>query len=267
LWRALVRQGIFNPGTNTGRLVRRIHSPFDAFERASDAVARGNLKVFAEIGLAFAQYLHSGLDGLLPVLRPGPPPEGQDYLRRAFSRYHRLMPETPPGAVAQQVFLANIEIGLHEQTRLQPEIQEALEAVPDTADDLGGRVFPLLRIPARRFHRFSRELTRRVITESLMGLSLPEIELALGRHLDVPYPELLLKLTDSELEELLREYEPRGAVCDNCGADDWADLRQRMHYIIHLFRAFHLRAAEFPSPFSAAQTKLILAGLLPEGSL
>jgi hypothetical protein len=41
-----------------GRCGRGAHTPFDAFELASDAVARGNRKVFAEIGLQFARYLH-----------------------------------------------------------------------------------------------------------------------------------------------------------------------------------------------------------------
>ena len=40
-----------------GRLTAGLHTPFDAFERASDAVARGNLRVFEEIGLEFARYL------------------------------------------------------------------------------------------------------------------------------------------------------------------------------------------------------------------
>jgi hypothetical protein len=46
------------PGeTRIGRLTAELHTPFDAFERASDAVGRGNLKVFEEIGLEFARYL------------------------------------------------------------------------------------------------------------------------------------------------------------------------------------------------------------------
>ena len=51
-WRALVRRGLFQPSTRLGRLTARLHTPFDAFELASDAVARGNRKVFEEIGLS-----------------------------------------------------------------------------------------------------------------------------------------------------------------------------------------------------------------------
>ena len=58
LWRRLLRHGLFQRETRIGRLTAALHTPFDAFECASDAVARGNLKVFEEIGLQFARYLH-----------------------------------------------------------------------------------------------------------------------------------------------------------------------------------------------------------------
>lgn len=53
--------------------------------------------------------------------------------------------ETRPGRRAQLMLLANLEIGFHEQTRLQPEIQQAMEAAPDTADDLKSRL-PVVRL-------------------------------------------------------------------------------------------------------------------------
>ena len=64
------------------------------------------------------------LDGL----RPGDPPDGQRYLRQAFTRYERARAEHDPKARAELAVLANLEIGFHEQTRLQPEIREALDA-------------------------------------------------------------------------------------------------------------------------------------------
>src|SRR5215218_5637276 len=57
-WRRLLRDGLFQPDTRIGRLTAELHTPFDAFELASDRVAVGNLKVFAEIGLEFARYLN-----------------------------------------------------------------------------------------------------------------------------------------------------------------------------------------------------------------
>jgi hypothetical protein len=220
LWRMLLRRGLFYPETMLGRLVREIHSPFDAFERASDAVARGNLKVFAEIGLEFARYLAECPRTATPDSREflefqerlgtGDPPEGQGYLRNAFRRYQFVRNEPGNAASAERVFLANLEIGLHEQTRLQPEIKEALEAGPATGEDLGERarriLFPVthrlaaslrkmvaavLGIPAGSFRTFVRDTVRRVVTESLMELSFAgTLVLSLGRNLEYPSPHI-----------------------------------------------------------------------------
>ncbi len=105
LWRRLLRRGLFQRDTRIGRLTAELHTPFDAFERASDAVARGNLKVFEEIGLEFARYLEECPPGevdsaafrrFLDRLRPGDPPAGQHYLRQAFERYEHLRLEPRP---------------------------------------------------------------------------------------------------------------------------------------------------------------------------
>ncbi len=296
LWRYFLRRGIFHPNTRLGRLVRAIHSPFDAFERASDAVARGNRKVFEEIGVQFADYLHAcprdaSLDSeafraFLQHLTPGAPPDGQNLLRLAFMEYEQQRSESNAAERAQLIFLANLRIGLHEQTRLQPEIREALEAAPDTVQDLGSRALSvllpsaarlgalvrrplasMLTLPGRSFRRFLRDLTRRVITESTMVLTLPRgVVLALGRHLAYPFPETLQRLDLRSLRELVNNFEPATAP-DDCGADDWADLSQRMHLIVHLFRAFHERPELFDPPFTAEQAKQILSGIVPEGKI
>jgi hypothetical protein len=214
----------------------RLHTPFDAFERAADAVARGNLKVFAEIGLVFARWLDDGV-------APGEPP----LLRQAFARYG-----SPDSELA---VLANLEIGLHEQTRLQPEIREAMEAAitPKRRQRvLGG---PL----QRQLTRLSREL----ITESLMVLTLPGRVLALGRHLDVA----LAPPANEELLALLARYEPVPPAVDDCGAKDWSELDQRMHYIAHLFRAYHDDVELASPPFTPAQVERFRAGELPDGEL
>src|SRR5688500_8568441 len=105
-------------------------------ERTAGAVARGNKKVFEEIAFHFARFLAScandhvytqaSLDQFLQPLRTGEPPEGQRYLRQAFTRYYTAWFEPDTKKKAEGNFLANLEIGLHEQTRLQPEIAQAL---------------------------------------------------------------------------------------------------------------------------------------------
>lgn len=258
-WRRVLQHGLLNPNTRLGRMVREIHSPFDAIELASDAVSRGNRKVFQEIGLQFARYLACGeaFDEFLAGLRPGHAPDGQDLLRSAFRRY-RFRAHEP-----QQILLANLEIGVHEQTRLQPEIQEALEAVPEMKE----RLSPWTRYFTRGYRQLVRDLVRQVVTESLMVLELPGSVLSVGRHLETPVPEALRNLDDPDLMALLEQFEPHGSTCTNCGADDWGDLRQRMHYILNLFRAFHFDGRLFNPPFDSGQREFILKGKVPAGKL
>jgi len=290
LWRVLLRRGLFNPKTMLGRMVRAIHSPFDAFERASEAVAIGNRKVFEEIGYEIARYLETCADDpsadspafaqFLSALASGPAPEGQDWLRRAFSHYQRQRAEARPQRRAQLMLLANLEVGFHEQTRLQPEIGRAMEAAPDTAEDLkarllkvlpGGRLASLLLRPitalAKRYRRFARDLTRRIISEALMVLRMPDRMLSLATNLDVPTPAVFAELEEPDLLVLVKSVEPPDGACEDCGAEDWADLRQRMHYIFHLFRGFHEKPALFDAPFSAEQVAAFRAGRIPAGRL
>jgi hypothetical protein len=246
LWRALLRRGLLNRESRLGRVVWSLHTPFDAFELAADAVARGNRKVFAEIGLQFARYLTLDFDAFMAGL------DDPD-LRRAFTHLEDGRAGGDPGLVV----LANLEIGLHEQTRLQPEIREALDAATAPAQPLLKRVlgWPL----QRRLSRLSRE----AITHSLMVLSLPGAVLSLGRNLDRPLPPA----GNAELEALLARYEPVPPAPDDCGARDWSDLTQRMHYIAHLFRVYHDDEGLAAAPFTPAQVERLRAGALPDGEL
>ena len=103
------------PTSRLGRIVRAIHTPFDAFEATSDAVARGNLKVFAEIGARVCGWLaicpadatiHSAeFTRFLNTLRPGDPPDGQIHLQQAFTAYQRQRIESDPKRRAELVAL------------------------------------------------------------------------------------------------------------------------------------------------------------------
>jgi hypothetical protein len=296
LSRRLLRRGLFNPETRIGRLTAELHTPFDAFERASHSVARGNLKVFEEIGLEFARYLHecppdapadsAPFQRFLDRLRSGDPPAGQRYLSQAFALYERRRFEGDPKVRAELSVLANLEIGLHEQTRLQPEIREALDAAYATHEDLGRRALEALFPSAARWwtvvrrpvaavvgvvaagvQRAATRLAREVITESLMVLSLPGRVLALGTHLADEYPEALREPADAELAALLARFEPVPPALDDCGARDWSDIDQRMHYIVHLFCAFHLREELSRPPFTPEQVASFSGGVVPDGEL
>ena len=294
LWRRLLRRGLFQRDARLGRLTAELHTPFDAFERASDSVARGNLKVFEEIGLEFARYLQECPDGgestqfqrFLDGLRPGDPPDGQRYLRDAFERYERRQLERDPKARMELAVLANLAIGFHEQTRLQPQIREALDAAYATQEDLGrralealwpsaARLWPVVKRPAAAAvgvvaagaQRATSRLAREVITESFMVLSVPGRVLALSMHLGDAYPEALREPANAALLELRARFEPLPPAPDQCGARDWSDLHQRMHYIVHLFCAFHLREELSQPPFTPEQVASFGRGVVPDGEL
>ena len=295
-WRRLLRRGLFHRETRIGRLTAELHTPFDAFERASDFVARGNLKVFEEIGMEFARYLHEcppdasvesrRFQRFVERLRPGDPPDGQGYLRQAFAHYQRQRFERDPRARTELAVLANLEIGLHEQTRLQPEIREALDAAYRAQDDLGRRVlgaaFPstarwwsvaqrpavaVAGVIAAGEQRTASRVAREVITESFMVLSFPARVLALGTHLIDEYPDVLRQPADVELTELVARFEPVPPAPDDCGARDWSDVHQRMHYIVHLFCAFHLHEELYRQPFTQEQVACFRGGVVPNGEL
>jgi hypothetical protein len=288
LWRRLLRLGLLQPERPLGRLTAELHTPLDAVGRASDAVARGNLKVFAEIGLEFARRLEQDepLERFLEGLSQGEPPGGQRLLRQAFAHYEQQRAEPDPKTRAELGVLANLEIGLHEQTRLQQQIGEALNAPFVTQEELGLRalvaLFPsagnwwsAIRRPAvavfgalaSALQRTSTRLAREMITDSFMVLSLPGRVLALGTNLAEPFPEVLREPVNAELIELVAQFEPVPPTPDDCGAYDWSDLHQRMHYISHLFRGFHLDEALTRPPFTPEQVASFERGVVPDGDL
>ena len=296
LKRALLQRGVFRPNTRLGKVMAEIHTPFDAFERASTEVALGNQKVFAEIGLEFARFLAEVSDAaredspefiaFARALRPGPPPDGQDWLRKAFACYVRQRHEADLAVRSAWILLANLLIGLHEQTRLQPQIEAAVDAPLTTTEDLGERVLHtllpgsrrwprLLHRPAASFagwlaHGIRREaiaVTRGVVTERMMTLSLAGRVLSLARGVDQPVPAPLVQVTVPEVADFLREYDPCEPGGTGCGASNWCDLSQRMHYIVHLFRAFADDRTLFTRPFTSEQVAAFRAGIVPGGDL
>lgn len=269
--------------------------------RASDAVARGNQKVYAEIGRVFAEFIESCLDDPVPdgqkiaeftaTLRPGDPPDGQEYLRRAFSHYYQALFSSDPKAKAELILLANIEIGFHEQTRLQPEILEALDAALPApgayARRVAGMLFPNrgwllyalwqlrswlglsnpLHDAIVRFYTSTHKRLRIFLTEHMMTISLCGLRLPLGRDLKSTFPQQLAQLGNPELLTLLDRVDATPNSLRETGAIDWADLPDRLHFIVDLFRCYQETPALLQPPFTPEQVEAIRAGRLPDGVL
>jgi len=285
------------------RALRELADPAAIAARASEAVALGNLKVFAEIAREFARFLdersadarhdEASIARFCAGLRAGDPPQGQACLQRAFARSYRAWFEPDARVRSEQMLLANLEVGLHEQTRLQPEILAALNAPVLDAEALRSRLAALL-FPrqARRLQR-ARGLLRRTlggptpldralgelvervrtelrqaITEHLMSLALPRgVVVSLGSDLRAAFPASLSQLADPELRSFLARVDPTPDSLLASGASDWGDLSERMHLIAELFRCWHESDALLDAPFSAEQRIAIRAGQRPSGTL
>jgi hypothetical protein len=91
--------------------------------------------------------------------------------------------------------------------------------------------------------------------------------LALGTHLADPFPDDLREPALEELVELVARFEPPPPADDDCGARDWSELDQRMHYISHLFRCFHASVELAGPPFTPGQVEDIRRGRVPDGDL
>lgn len=293
LWRGVFVYAIEHPESRRARALRIV--TVGPLARASDAVARGNRKVYEEIAREFARFLPLCRNGaiapddlatFLEGLRPGDAPEGQDYLRRAFTHYAAALETTDPVARAELVLLSNVMIGLHEQTRLQPEILEALEVPFATFDDVGRRLLQVFAPGCVRWHwtvktpmavavgavartvgLTLRGATRFLITERLMTLSFPDGMVHLGRDLGGEYPAPLRDPRNGDLVELLNRFRPPDLDPNGAGACDWSMLDQRMCLITRLFRLRHEDALLFNAPYNPDQVMAFESGRLPEGEL
>jgi len=159
------------------------------------------------------------------------------------------------------IYLANIEIGYHEQTRLQPEIAEALDsAFTHTLQiwlQVMSRLFPLWiwlpRLVMRLFGRLNafdrviesllseaRRQARQIITNYLMTLEIPpHHRLHLSRDIVGEFPLALQHPTLPDLCQLLERLDPSPNSVIESGAVDWANLPERLHFILDFFRCFH----------------------------
>ena len=123
----------------------------EIFDLSGNAVAAGNKKVFEEIGKEFARFLSvfrsdadftiENINAFCDALKQGEPPDGQHFLREAFTVYYEARQLNDPETKAQMLHYANLLIGYHEQIRLQPEIVEAMDVPLKSLDDFRYNIF------------------------------------------------------------------------------------------------------------------------------
>ncbi|MBO9613362.1 MAG: hypothetical protein J7619_11730 [Dyadobacter sp.] len=303
IWRIARELGI--DGALQQKLPGIIHNTWLAgiIDATSEAVAQGNRKVFEEIGWEFARFFDAGfgdnafdqqrLNAFCAALRPGNPPDGQQYLKQAFTHYHQAFFEEDAQLRTELQLLANLEIGFHEQTRLQPEIAASLNAAFTIDKELvRKKIIDAFFPPDSRMARIRlaylkitgktsrldvaidllmtrlQSIVREQLTAHLMTLTIPpDLHLSLGKDLNKSYPAALLHLSCTDLTALLSKIDPTPDSLAQSGAIDWADLPDRMHFIAELFRCYHLDPALYTDAFTPQQIQSMKAGKLPEGRL
>lgn len=254
---------------NVGQLLGRGDALMDSL---SGAIADGNREVFDEIAREFStfvdtfkgdtQYNQAKVDQYLSHFKPE-----QAGLRDAFANYAKAQFEKDPNKKAELMLLANDQVGLHEQTRLQTHVARALdapggmirelikdgiEAVASKAGPFGSGRFlfkalektgvldkaldPLVNVLGDGF--------RRAATELMMKLALPNgQDLKLGQDLPGPlggpsFSRDLERIENSELRKILSQLDRSPDSLQGSGASDWRSLGDRMNYITDLFRSY-----------------------------
>jgi hypothetical protein len=224
--------------------------------RAAREILAGNITVLDDIGRVTARFVSDfpagaqrdpeRLDAFLAGLRPGPPSvEGQDLLAKAFRHYWLARHEPDANAKHEHMLLANLQAILHEHVRLEPHIGGSIPG-------------PLRGLVTTRLLDF------RIGAEQLqVGRDLTPVELEGA-------PESLRHITNADLSHFLTGPSGWDRTPDDLagsGARDWTDIRDRMNYIVDLFRSRHFDAGLFTAPYDERQRAAIEAGRLPAGPL
>src|SRR5690606_33880117 len=96
-----------------------------------------------------------------------------------------------------------------------------------------------LDVAADKFATEARRRIRLFLTARMMELGFPKgVRLRLGKDLKSNFPHDLQKLTHPDLIAMLRNIDPTPDSLMDTGTVDWANLRDRLHFIADLFRCY-----------------------------
>jgi hypothetical protein len=256
----------------------------------SSQIATGNALVFSELAPIFTA-LVQGLgsepvtqEALAASMAPALSALGTDAdvatVAAAFDGYGRA--PFAGGGRAALILDANILAVAHEQRRLQPAISGALNAaISDTLKKLI-ETEVVRHVPGKDARHTLDELTNGLcsvldqawdvaLTESIMRLVTPRQTLDLRQ--DIPplpeglFPPGLCALSGTPAEASYAQWDKTAGTGNPAGAHDWAELDERMNFIVNLFRSRQQDPTLFEPPFSPAQLAVLQQGQLPPGPL
>jgi hypothetical protein len=237
-WSVVILSAIF--GAVCGALTGRWIATYSRRE-AARLVLEGNRIVLEDIGKQTASFIsifHNkpepdphALKVFLSRLQPGPTESGgQDLLRQAFTQYYNARYSSDVKRKHEANYFANCLAVLHEHIRLEPYIKKSMP-------------FIIRKCATKRMMQFDVGKVKLKVSEEVPALN------------GLEFPTSLQSLSDQDLKSFLEGDD--GWAGDVESARDWTNIRERMRYIVQLFRAMHLEAAVFSEPYSneTAQTK------------
>jgi hypothetical protein len=262
----------------------------DVTADVSSQIAAGNVLVFRELAPIFTA-LVQGLGSepvtqetlaatMAPALSALGPDADAATVAVAFEGYSRA-PFAGSGRAAL-ILDANILAVAHEQHRLQPAISGALNAaISDTLKRLIENEV-VRHVPGQDARRALDELTNDLclvldqawdtaLTESIMRLVTPGETFDLRQDIrPLPagmFPLGLRSLSETPAAASYAQWDKTAGTGNPSGAHDWAELDQRMNFIVNLFRSRQQDATLLEPPFSPAQLAMLQQGQLPPGPL
>jgi hypothetical protein len=211
-------------------------------------------------------------------------------LKDAFTSYFEARKQIDEKVKAEMILYSNLLIGYHEQTRLQQQIVEALNAAFTNEDEMKSNLlrellpgfwlrirYYISKLLQRKLPldeaidqliNLAKQKIREVITDCMMTLFIPvNALLKLGEELKEKFPERLALISDQKLKELLNKIDPTPDSLKESGAKDWGDLSDRIHFIADLFRAYFEHPQLHNQPFVDEQVKDLKEGKIPQGKL
>ncbi len=258
-------------------------------EQVSLLLSLGNLLIFGELAWPFVDMVNqfgqdrapraTQFEAFLDThFTPGSFAEGgQDWLRDSLCAFYEARFELDNKRRTELIFLGNILLAWHEQSRLQPVIEKALAVpfdlltegfVPATNQEMGW----FRSNVTNRAVDFSREMVLRTVTRMVMGYTLPHREMKLGQDVVAPtglinFPQELILLEDLRCRAITQQFDDRENTLAGSGAANWGKLDDRMRFIIDFFRSYQRDTRLFAPPFLAEQVSAIKAGHFPGGEL
>ena len=202
--------------------------------RASKLVLAGNKLVLDDIGRRTARFCAVRAAGKSDIV------EGSDELLEQAFYYYALAADSNNTEERHQAsYYANCLAILHEHLKLQPYIEESMPFI-----------------------------VRRCVTKRMLEFNIGAISLQVSEDLPTveseAYPETLANLKLVELNKFLATWRRPDL---STAANDWTKLKDRMAYIVELFRWYHLDPSVREAPYSQRQRQLIEGGEIPHGEL